>query len=252
MSTRMTTSITTSSDNKKKSTGQTIYEDLQEKIISGEYAAGTNLPSERDLVGALGVSRSAVREALQRLAQSKLVTINHGGGTRVNDYKETAGLDLLNKLFSNKNLNIDLQIFRSLMEMRSAMAIDAARLAASRRSDAQIKNLFSKLEEMKLAETSTLLQERTIEFWDLIITASENIAYQLSMNTLKENYSFFERFGENFSIKNYKFIYYEQLTQAISNKQPSKAEQAAKTVVDRDAKQLINVLKLTSELNFSS
>jgi len=122
---------------KKKSTGQTIFEDLQEKIISGEYAPGTNLPSERDLVGALGVSRSAVREALQRLAQSKLVTINHGGGTRVNNYKETAGLDLLNKLFSNKNLDLDLQIFRSLMEMRSAMAVDAARLVASRRTNEQ-------------------------------------------------------------------------------------------------------------------
>jgi len=233
---------------KKKSTGQTIFEDLQEKIISGEYAPGTNLPSERDLVGALGVSRSAVREALQRLAQSKLVTINHGGGTRVNNYKETAGLDLLNKLFSNKNLDLDLQIFRSLMEMRSAMAVDAARLAASRRNNEQKNDLLGKLEAMKKAETSTRLQKRTIEFWDLIITASENIAYQLSMNTLKENYSYFERFGENFSVKNYKFVHYEQLTQAISNQQAAKAEHAAKTVVDRDAKQLVNALELAGEL----
>lgn len=236
-------------DNKKKSTGQTIYDDLQEKIISGEYAAGTNLPSERDLVGALGVSRSAVREALQRLAQSKLVTINHGGGTRVNDYKETAGLDLLNKLFTRKNLNIDLQLFRSLMEMRSAMAVDAARLAASRRSDVQKNELQSKLEEMKQAESSTQLQKRTIEFWDLIITASENIAYQLSMNTLKENYSYFERFGGNFSVKNYTFVHYEQLTQAIAKQQAAKAEQAAKTVVERDAQQLVNVLELTGKLS---
>lgn len=236
-------------DNKKKSTGQTIYEELQEKIISGEYAAGTNLPSERDLVGALGVSRSAVREALQRLAQSKLVTINHGGGTRVNDYKETAGLDLLNKLFNHKNLNFDLHIFRSLMEMRSAMAVDAARLAAARRTETQKVVLQQKLDEMKHAESSTQLQQRTIEFWDLIITASENIAYQLSMNTLKENYSYFERFGKNFSVKNYKFIHYEQLAQAIINKQVSKAEQAAKTVVDRDAEQLVNVLELAGKLS---
>jgi len=101
---------------------------------------------------------------------------------------------------------------------------------------------------MQQAETSTQLQKRTIEFWDLIITASENIAYQLSMNTLKENYSYFERFGENFSVKNYKFVHYEQLTQAISNKQAAKAEHAAKTVVDRDAKQLVNALELAGEL----
>jgi fatty acid metabolism transcriptional regulator FadR len=233
---------------KKKSTGQTIFEDLQSKIISGEYAAGTNLPSERDLVGALGVSRSAVREALQRLAQSKLVTISHGGGTKVNNYKETAGLDLLNRLFSNSNLAVDLQIFRSLMEMRSALAVDAAKLAASRRSEEQKTELQEVLNSMKKAESSLELQKRTIEYWDLVISASENIAYKLSMNTLKENYSFFERFGENFSIKNYKFGYYEQLTQAIANKHHVKAEQTARIVVDRDAQQLVNVLQLAKEL----
>lgn len=233
---------------KKKSTGQAIFEDLQEKIISGEYAAGTNLPSERDLVGALGVSRSAVREALQRLAQSKLVTINHGGGTKVNDYQETGGLDLLNKLFTNKNISIDLQIFRSLMEMRSALAVDAARLAATRRSEEDKLLIQSIFEDMKKAQSSTELQKRTIEYWDAVINASENIAYKLSINSLKENYPYFERFGENFSIKNYKFVYYEQLTQAIANKHHLKAEQAAKTVVERDARQLVNVLELAGQL----
>lgn len=233
---------------KKKSTGQVIFEDLQEKIISGEYAAGSNLPSERDLVGALGVSRSAVREALQRLAQSKLVTINHGGGTKVNNYKETAGLDLLRQLFTNKTINnIDFQIFRSLMEMRSALAVDAARLAAMRRSEEEKQQIQAIFELMKQAKSSTELQQRTIEYWDVVINASENIAYKLSMNTLKENYSYFERFGENFSIKNYKFIYYEQLTSAIANKHHIKAEQAAKTVVERDARQLINVLELAGQ-----
>lgn len=233
---------------KKKNTGQAIFEGLQEKIISGEYAAGTNLPSERDLVGALGVSRSAVREALQRLAQSKLVTINHGGGTKVNDYQETGGLDLLNKLFTNKNISFDLQIFRSLMEMRSALAVDAARLAATRRSEEDKLLIQTIFDDMKKSQTSTELQKRTIEYWDAVINASENIAYKLSMNTLKENYSFFERFGENFSIKNYKFVYYEQLTQAIANKHHLKAEQAAKTVVERDARQLVNVLELARQL----
>ncbi len=235
-------------DSKKQSTGQAIFEDLQSKIISGEYAPGTNLPSERDLVSALGVSRSAVREALQRLSQSKLVTINHGGGTRVNDYKETAGLDLLSRLFNQNNLDLDLQIFRSLMEMRGALATDAARLAAIRRSEEQKQAIQDKLEDMKQADSSTLLQLRSIEYWDLVITSSGNIAYQLSMNTLKENYAFFERFGENFSVKNYKFAYYEKLTAAIANKHHVKAEQAARTVVDRDAKQLVKVLKLVSQL----
>lgn len=233
---------------KKKSTGQVIFDELQSKIIAGEYAAGSNLPSERDLVSTLGVSRSAVREALQRLAQSRLVTINHGGGTRVNNYQDTAGLELLNKLFFNQNMVADLQIFRSLMEMRGALAVDAAKHAALRRSEQQKEQLQATLENMKLSSSSRELQTRTITYWDLVITASENIAYKLSMNTLKENYQFFERFGSNFSIKNYRFIHYETLTQAIANKQASLAEEAAKTVVDRDAKQLAQALELSKNL----
>ena len=233
-----------SAEVKRKSTGQLVFEDLQEKIISGQYTVGSNLPSERDLVSTLGVSRSAVREALQRLAQSKLVTINHGGGTKVNNFKETAGLDLLKNLVGNAPLSIDLQIFRSLMEIRGALAIDAARLAAVRRTETQKNALLAKLEEMKQSQNAMELQQRTIEFWDIIIIASENIAYKLSMNTLKDNYSFFERYGENFSIKNYKFIHYQNLAQAIASKQQPKAEQAAKTVVNRDAEQLANVLKI--------
>ena len=233
-------------ENKKKSTGQVIFEELQEKILSGEYAAGTNLPSERDLVSTLGVSRSAVREALQRLSQSKLVNINHGGGTRVNNYQKTAGLDVLSELISHQNL--DVHIFRSLMEMRSAMAVDAAKHAAIRCTNEQKVELRNKLAEMKLATSSSELQKITIEYWDLVITASENIAYQLSMNTLKENYIFFERFGNNFSVKNYKFTYYEKLTDAIINKHQAIAEQAAKTVVDRDARQLVEILTLSGEL----
>ncbi len=233
---------------KKKSTGETIFEDLQGKIISGEYQSGTNLPSERDLVSALGVSRSAVREALQRLAQSKLVTINHGGGTRVNNYRESGGLDLLNKLISNNHMPADLQIFRSLMEMRSALAVDAAKLAASRRTQEQQTQLLALLDAMKQASTSTELQQRTMRYWDLIIHASENIAYKLSMNTLKENYSYFERFGENFSVSNYTFTHYEKLTKAIHDRLPDEAEKIARKVVDRDAKQLVEVLKLSTAL----
>jgi DNA-binding FadR family transcriptional regulator len=233
-------------ENKKKSTGQTIFEDLQEKIIAGVYAAGTNLPSEREFVSTLGVSRSAVREALQRLSQSKLVNINHGGGTRVNNYKKTAGLDLLSKLIDHKNF--DLQVFRSLMEMRGAIAVDAARLAALRRTEQQKEELQTILAQMKNALTSKELQNHTIKYWDLIITASENIAYQLAMNTLKENYTYLDRFGTNFTIKNYKFVYYEKLTLSIVNKHHAKTEQAAKTVIERDAKQLVEVLNLSGEL----
>ena len=58
----------------------------------------TPLPSERRLAEVLGVSRPAVREALQRLSQAQLVEVRHGGSTTVRDFRTFGGLDLLPRL----------------------------------------------------------------------------------------------------------------------------------------------------------
>ena len=51
-------------------------------------APATALPSERRLAEVLGVSRPAVREALQRMAQTRLLDVRHGGATTVRDFRQ--------------------------------------------------------------------------------------------------------------------------------------------------------------------
>lgn len=51
----------------KVRTHEQVLDRIQEKILGGELPVGTRLPSERDLVDALGVGRGAVREALRVL-----------------------------------------------------------------------------------------------------------------------------------------------------------------------------------------
>ena len=48
------------------------------------FPAGTNLPSERDLADKIGVTRTTLREVLQRLARDGWLTIQHGKPTKVN------------------------------------------------------------------------------------------------------------------------------------------------------------------------
>ncbi|GAA5512816.1 HTH-type transcriptional repressor NagR [Deinococcus carri] len=57
---------------------------LAARIENGRLEGGTALPAERDLAGALGVSRVTVRQALALLAQQGLLTRRHGSGTFVN------------------------------------------------------------------------------------------------------------------------------------------------------------------------
>src|SRR5204863_6163248 len=68
-----------------------VFDQLLDRIVAGAFQAGDALPAERQLCTELGVSRTAVREALARLAQLKLIQVRHGGETRVLDFRATAG-----------------------------------------------------------------------------------------------------------------------------------------------------------------
>lgn len=60
-----------------------VLERLTNRIQSGEFVAGDQLPSERDLMELYGVGRPAIREALQSLERAGIVTITHGERARV-------------------------------------------------------------------------------------------------------------------------------------------------------------------------
>ena len=72
----MVTELTTVN---RTSVVDSAYEVLQAQILNGTLKAGAKLPTEGELTKALGVSRSTLREALNRLASARLIHIQHGG-----------------------------------------------------------------------------------------------------------------------------------------------------------------------------
>lgn len=60
-----------------------VAADLREKITKGHYAAGDQLPSERELVDVYDVSRPTIRDAVNMLRSEGLVTSEHGRGVFV-------------------------------------------------------------------------------------------------------------------------------------------------------------------------
>jgi DNA-binding FadR family transcriptional regulator len=69
-------------------------------ILQGELPAGERLPPERELALKLGASRVTLRNALARLAEARLLTVRHGSGYVVRDYRRAAGPELLPALLS--------------------------------------------------------------------------------------------------------------------------------------------------------
>ncbi len=173
-----------------------VFEQLAGQILARRVAAGELLPSERELTKLLGVNRGAIREGLKRLGQAGLIEQRHGGGTLVLDFRRTGSLALLGQLLFDAEGSPDLEVARSIMEMRAALAPDIARLCAERGDPTLVSRLAEIVADMRRAlvsereasDTLAILQQLSLEFWDLLVTGSSNIAYRLAFNTLRQTY----------------------------------------------------------------
>ena len=115
----------------RRSVPDEVFDQVLTEVVEGGLTPGEALPSERRLAEALGVSRPAVREALQRMAQTRLLDVRHGGATTVRDFKRYAGLDLLPRLLVRAG-GLDTAVARSVLEARLAVGPAVAAMAAER------------------------------------------------------------------------------------------------------------------------
>ncbi len=168
-----------------------VFEQILDRIVDGTFAAGEPLPSERLLCTELGVSRTAVREALARLAQMRLIQVRHGGETTVLDFRAVAGLDLLPRLLARPGRGLHAEASRAGMEMRAALAPEVARLAAVRGGAALARRLDQRLAAMTEAGDDLMaLHHLSFAFWSEVIAGADNLAYQLAFNSLRDAFGF--------------------------------------------------------------
>lgn len=162
-----------------------VFEQLVGEIVSGAYASGESLPSERSLTQVLGVNRHVVREAMRRLEQIGLVRVTHGGGAKVLDFRRTAGLDLLAVIAEHADaLEPTPALFAATLEMRASIGIDLCRLCAKRGSEdvrTDLVRIAGQLRAVSAGPQMLALDER---FWQRILDGAHNIAYQLAFNSL--------------------------------------------------------------------
>lgn len=90
-------------------------------IWSNRFPAGSLLPAERDLSSLIGVTRTTLREVLQRLARDGWLTIQHGKPTRVNHIWDTAGLNILETLARLDNEQVP-RLIDNLLAVRTSIA----------------------------------------------------------------------------------------------------------------------------------
>lgn len=169
---------------RRQSLSDAVFEQLRDRILGGEVASGTSLPPERELAKQLGVNRQAVREALKRLEQMRLVSIQHGGGTTVVDYRSEGYLDLLPPL-AFVGAQLDRHVLRSIAELRAAVYPEIARLAALRATGRLRSSIADRVEAMGESVDLFLLHDQVQRFWTLLAEGSQNVAFRLMFNNIR-------------------------------------------------------------------
>ncbi|CAH0121211.1 MULTISPECIES: FadR/GntR family transcriptional regulator [unclassified Paenibacillus] len=107
-------------ENKRQSIVDKVYHYCLNKIETGEWKAGTKIPSESELHAELGISKVSIRAALQMLRTMGLITTHQGKGSFVSNYinqaDSTPNRIIVN--FTDKEL-LDMTEFREAIEVKA-------------------------------------------------------------------------------------------------------------------------------------
>ena len=162
---------------------------MRARILHGHWAPGHAVPTEKELTEALGVSRSTVREALNRLASSGLIAIPHGGTKRVLDWRDHAGIEVLADLLVDPDGQLNPAVVRSAVEMRAAIAPDVARLAAHHRNDEQAEALVRLAAGLDHIDDLEAMHGADPRVVDPAGARQRQPRYRLAYNTLRHTYT---------------------------------------------------------------
>ena len=157
---------------------------LIESIWDGSIAINSELPAERLLADKIGVTRTTLREVLQRLSKDGWITIRHGKPTKVNNFWETSGLNILSTLTRlDKARRSD--FIDQLMSVRTNISTIILRMAAKNNNKSVIEFLNS---PPSINADSASFTEYDYLFYHHVAVSSNNMIYVLILNGLQDLY----------------------------------------------------------------
>lgn len=214
---------------KPKRISDQVFDQLRELIARGELKPGDQLMPERDLSVAMDVSRTTIRNAINKLVVLGLLEHRQGQGTfvRMPDSRDNNPLAAAMKA--------DNATLEDLLEVRMGLECNAASLAAYRAVEEDIRFLEKSLEEMKKEVMSGRLgTEADVSFHMAISYATKNPVqihimrdlYDLLFYGIKENLSHLYESEERIQII---LRQHTQILNAIQKRRPDQAFEAMKT-----------------------
>lgn len=158
---------------------------IVESIWNGGFPPGSILPAERELSELIGVTRTTLREVLQRLARDGWLTIQHGKPTKVNNFWETCGLNILSTLAELDQDGIP-NLVENLLSARTNVSAIYIRGAIKNNPEKVIELLT---ERINAPEDEADFAEKDYQLHHDLALASNNPIYVMVLNGFKGLYS---------------------------------------------------------------
>ncbi|MDL2401664.1 transcriptional regulator NanR [Rhizobium mayense] len=155
-----------------------LYIDVLERIMSAistsEFPPGSQLPSEKELMGMIGVGRPAIREAMQALQQMGLIRISHGERARViNPTPDVIVAQISAAMIMMLSTNP--RGLEELKEIRLLLETGLVRVATRRATARDLDRLAEALRELREARGNNLrFVAADMQFHALIAEMSGN------------------------------------------------------------------------------
>ena len=156
-----------------------IFEQIRELIYRGVFRPGQQIPPERELAISMEVSRTSVRHAIEKLVRIGLLLQIQGQGTFVDSPENRHGSPL------TATMATDEATFYDVLEVRMGLECNAARLAAKRATDADLRAMQKSLEEMEdgFSGTEVISTAADTAFHMAVIFSTKNpVLIHLSRN----------------------------------------------------------------------
>lgn len=161
-----------------KNPAEFAEEYIVRSIWNNRFPPGTILPAERELSELIGVTRTTLREVLQRLKQDGWITIQHGKPTRVNNFWETSGLNILMTLARLDQDGMP-DLVRHLLSARTNISAIYMRAAIKAAPDKILAGLETAL---NTADDGEAFANADYELHQLMARESGNPIYVLILN----------------------------------------------------------------------
>lgn len=167
----------------RKKVSSEVAARLLDLLADGAFAPGDRLPSERDLAGRFGVSRQALREALQSLELHGLLKIVHGSGTFVISQQPTAAISPAASAYLTDHSVTE------MLEARRVIESATARLAAVRSTDQDVASIQAALDRLlEQPLTAAEFAEADVEFHLAIASASGNPVLRMALQSVRQTH----------------------------------------------------------------